>query len=331
MAVQAQYPSNVLFLNRSVQEGKSQIGNNYSSLLQLQTQQQQQQQSGVFGEESFLNPTQMFNPRVEANSRKRGREHTLATENPLMSIESQHQLINLAQFHNNNSSQINIVSTGLQLAFGDQLHQQQHSVSHLSLHHQSSNDFLASHSKQQHHEIDHFLQLQGEQLRRTLEEKRKRHYHALIGAMEESAARRLKEKETEVEKAGRRNTELEARASQLTAEARAWQVKAWEQEVTAATLQAQLQQAMVNGGGMSTVEGDGGGGEAEDAESVYVDPDRVVESTGRPSCKGCRKRFASVVLLPCRHLCLCIECDVVAQSCPLCRSIRTSSVEVFLC
>ncbi|TMW84680.1 hypothetical protein EJD97_024653, partial [Solanum chilense] len=328
-AVQAQYPSNVLFLNRSVQEGKSQIGNNYSSLLQLQTQ---QQQSGVFGEESFLNPTQMFNPRVEANSQKRGREqHTLATENPLMSIQSQHQLINLTQFDNNNSSQINIVSTGLQLAFGDQLHQQ-HSVSHLSLHHQSSNDFLASHSKQQQHEIDHFLQLQGEQLRRTLEEKRKRHYHALIGAMEESTARRLKEKETEVEKAGRRNTELEARASQLIAEARAWQVKACEQEVTAATLQAQLQQAMVNGGGMSTVEGDGGGGgEAEDAESVYVDPDRVVESTGRPSCKGCRKRFASVVLLPCRHLCLCIECDVVAQSCPLCRSIRTSSVEVFIC
>lgn len=69
MAVQAQYPSNVLFLNRSVQEGKSQIGNNYSSLLQLQTQQQQQQQSGVFGEESFLNPTQMFNPRGKKNKK----------------------------------------------------------------------------------------------------------------------------------------------------------------------------------------------------------------------------------------------------------------------
>lgn len=62
MAVQAQYPSNVLFLNRSVQEGKSQIGNNYSSLVVVQTQ-QQQQPSGVFGEESFLDPTQMlFNP-----------------------------------------------------------------------------------------------------------------------------------------------------------------------------------------------------------------------------------------------------------------------------
>lgn len=168
------------------------------------------------------------------------------------------------------------------------------------------------------------MPIQGEQLRRTLEEKRKRHYHALIGAMEESRARRLREKETEVEKASRRNTELEARASQLIAEARAWQVKACEQEVTAATLQAQLQQAMMNGSGMS-------GGEAEDGESVYVDPDRVVDSTGRPSCKGCGKRLASLVLLPCRHLCLCIECDVEAQCCPLCRSIRTSSVEVFIC
>lgn len=243
-----------------------------------------------------------------------------------MSIQYQQQLININQLRNNSSQQhqiTNAVSTGLQLASGDQLHQQQQ-FSHQPPHQPSLNDFFASHIKQQLHEIDHFLQVQGEQLRRTLEEKRKRHYHALIGAMEESRARRLREKETEVEKASRRNTELEARASQLIAEARAWQVKACEQEVTAATLQAQLQQAMMNGSGMS-------GGEAEDGESVYVDPDRVVDSTGRPSCKGCGKRLASLVLLPCRHLCLCIECDVEAQCCPLCRSIRTSSVEVFIC
>ncbi|XP_055821869.1 BOI-related E3 ubiquitin-protein ligase 1-like [Solanum dulcamara] len=343
MAVQAQYPSNVLFLNRSVEEGKSQIGNNHLSLVVVQPQQQQQPRE-VFGEESFLDPTQMlFNPGVRVNSRKRGREHTSATtttseaRNPLMSIQSQPQLINLIQLHNNSlqqqhHQQTNVVSTGLQLAFGDQWHHhQQHTISHLYPHQSSLDDYLASHIKQQQHEIDHFLQVQGEQLRRTLEEKRNRHYHALIGAVEESTARRLKEKETEVEKAARRNTELEARASQLIAEARGWQIKACEHEVTAATLQSQLQQAMMNGGGMSPPERDGGGGEAEDAESAYVDPDRVVESTGRSSCKGCRKRFASVVLLPCRHLCLCIECDVVAQFCPLCRSIRSSSIEVFLC
>lgn len=331
MAVQAQYPSNVLFLHRSVQEGKSQICNNYSSLV-VQTQ---QPPSGVFGEESFLDPTQMlFNQGAGANLQKRGREHTSAATtttaaamNPLTSMQSQQQLINLNQLHNSSQQQqqTNVVSTGLQLAFGNQL--QQHSVSHQSsiLSSILTDDCLAPHIKQQQDEIDHFLRVQGEQLRRTLEEKRKMHYHALIGAVEESTtARKLREKETEVEKASRRNAELAARASQLTAEARGWQVKVSEQEVTVAMLQAQLQHAVMHGG-----DGDGGG-EAEDAESAYVDPDRVVEWTG-PVCKICRKRFASVVLLPCRHLCLCIECDGVAQSCPLCRSIRISSVEVFLC
>lgn len=146
-------------------------------------------------------------------------------------------------------------------------------------------------------------------------------------------ARQLKEKEAEVGKAVRRNAELEARAAQLSAEAQAWQARARAEEFTAATLQAQLQQAMMNGGGCNAHLPDGdiaGAGEAEDAESAYIDPDRVVEATG-PSCKSCRKRVASVVLLPCRHLCVCTDCDGVVQACPLCLSIRSSSVEVFMC
>ncbi|KAJ8556504.1 hypothetical protein K7X08_032256 [Anisodus acutangulus] len=341
MAVQAQYPSNVLFLNRNVQEGKNQLGNDYSL--------QPQPGGSNGGGGSFLDQTQMlFNPGGGGNTRKRGRDLTSTTTtamNPLMSMQSQQpqpQLIDLTQLHT--SPQPNGVSTGLRLAFGDQQQQhqlqqkQQHHHNHHSLSPQSSQssafysiltDDLATHIKQQRDEIDHLLQIQGEQLRRTLAEKRQRHYRALIGAAEESMARRLKEKEAEMEKAVRRNAELEARVAQLSAEAQAWQARARAQEVTAATLQAQLQHAIVNGA-CNEREERNNCGEPEDAESAYIDPDRVVESTG-PSCKGCRKRVASVVLLPCRHLCLCTECDGVAQACPLCFSIRSSSVEVFLC
>ncbi|PPR87944.1 hypothetical protein GOBAR_AA32752 [Gossypium barbadense] len=70
--------------------------------------------------------------------------------------------------------------------------------------------------------------------------------------------------------------------------------------------------------------------QAEDAESAYVDPGRVVSAASGPCCKACRTRAAAVVLLPCRHLCLCTECDRVAQACPLCLTFRNSSVEVFL-
>lgn len=167
-------------------------------------------------------------------------------------------------------------------------------------------------------------------------------------------ARRLREKEAEVEKASRRNAELEAKAAQLSLEAQAWQHRAKMQEHMAANLQAQLERAIIANGGGAAAGGYNGaaqvqerdewgggasnsgaagagvaGGEAEDAESAYIDPDRVVEKPG-PSCKACRKRVASVVLLPCRHLSLCTECDAVAQACPLCLALRSSSLEVFL-
>ena len=145
-------------------------------------------------------------------------------------------------------------------------------------------------------------------------------------------ARRLLEKEMEVEKATRRHAELEARAARLCVEAQAWQAKAKAEEAAAAALQAQLQQAIMRGHGISSG-GDGGGdcmaAAAEDAGSCYVDPERIGAEFG-PSCKVCWKRVASVVLLPCRHLCVCTDCDQVVRTCPLCPAVRNSSVEVYL-
>ncbi|KAI9089338.1 hypothetical protein K1719_029617 [Acacia pycnantha] len=335
MAVQAQYPSNILFLNRNEQEG-----HDYSL----------QPQAGALLDQSHI----LFNNGGTNNSRKRGREATTATcvgqtahhgVNPF-SLQSQApQLVELSQLHN---QQPNVVSTGLRLSFGDHQQQQQQRLQLQQQQQQAYQPYaflsllpegFASQIKQQRDEIDQFLQAQGEQLRRELAEKRQRHYRALLSVAEESVARRLREKEVEMEKATRRNAELEARAAQLSVEAQVWQAKAKAQEATAASLQAQLQQAMMSGGaqdkagclaedgGLSCAVG-GGEGQAEDAESAYIDPDRVVE-TG-PKCKGCGKRVASVVAWPCRHLCICTECDAHFRACPVCLTLINSTVEVFL-
>ncbi|KAL5815037.1 hypothetical protein ACOSQ3_025834 [Xanthoceras sorbifolium] len=348
MAVQAQYPSNVLLLNRTGQEG-------HDYMLQPQP--------GVAGG-GFLDQSYMlFNNGGSINNnnnpRKRGREITAPNTTtttisaaPIFSMQNQTpQLINLSQLHNHQQTNVNVVSTGLRLSFGDQQQQQQLQQTHQQQQQQQQNIICQSPSfislisedfgsqiKRQRDELDQFLQAQGEQLRRTLAEKRQRHYRALLGAAEESLARRLREKEAEVEKATRRNAELEARAAQLSVEAQVWQAKARAQEATAASLQAQLQQAIMSGTTPDSRRGEEGlmctGEAAEDAESAYVDPDRVVSvlpaSVSGPSCKGCRKRVSSVVLLPCRHLCVCTECDRVVQACPLCYNLRESSVEVFL-
>ncbi|XP_047328026.1 probable BOI-related E3 ubiquitin-protein ligase 2 isoform X2 [Impatiens glandulifera] len=306
MAVQAQYPSNVLLqLNRNgnvnAQPGINPLGNECSS-------QQPHQGGGGIRDQSDM----IFDNR-ETNPRKRGREI-------FQTGFGQTQFIDRPN-----------VSTGLRLGeqqLLQQQQQQQHSRSSTL-----SNDITAQ-IRQHNQEIDNFLQAQREQLRRAIEEKNRRYNMYLLAAAEEAVAKRLREKEVESEKAIRRNAELEATAVRLIAEVHTWQARARAQEAAAASLQVQLEQAM-----MVTRGEESGGPAAEDAESCYVDPDRVLVSpataaaaaASEPRCRACGERGASVVNLPCRHLCLCRECDSAVQSCPVCFSFRKSSVEVFFC
>ncbi|KAE8722210.1 DEAD-box ATP-dependent RNA helicase 5 [Hibiscus syriacus] len=169
-------------------------------------------------------------------------------------------------------------------------------------------DDLETQIERQRDELDRFLQAQGEELRRTLAEKGRRHYRALLEVAEETVERRLREKEKEVEKAKRRNIELEARAAQLSVEA---------------GLASESQDA--GGNGSFRCAGGGLEAQAEDAESAYVDPERMAMSG--PSCKAVGL-VSQRVLLPCQHLCLCAKCDQVAQACPICLTFRNSSVEL---
>ncbi|XP_074309210.1 BOI-related E3 ubiquitin-protein ligase 1-like [Silene latifolia] len=316
MAVQAQYPSNVLLLNRNVQESKN---------------------GGIGG---FLEESHTFfnNNGVGVNPRKRSREDaTTKTLNNSLNLppknqqqnnnNNNNQLINLSQLQNQNQQQ-KVVSTGLKLSFGEQKQQQiQHQHPPLiSL----FSEELAFQFKQHNDELNYFLHAQGEQLKRTLAEKRQRHYCALLVTAKEEVARRLREKEIEVETTMRRNIKLQGRMAQINAEAHAWQTKAMDHEAQVASLKAQIQHVMVSG--PQQQDSDRGGlqcaGDADDAGSTYVDPasGRGVNSS---SCRACQIRGASVVLLPCRHMCVCVKCDKIVQACPVCYSLRSASVEVY--
>ncbi|KAE9597409.1 hypothetical protein Lal_00029924 [Lupinus albus] len=329
MAVQAQYPSNVIFVNRNGQEG------NDCSLQQPQSK------------EGYTPYNNNNNNNGSANSRKRGREAIEANTtpnnimNPLFSMQSHpQQLINLSQLHNQHQ---NVGSIGLGLSFDGQqqqrlqLQQQQHG-SHTSSYLSLSSEGFSLQIKQERDENDHFLHVLGEDLKSTLAAMRQRHYQELLGAAEEAVARRLREMEGDVDKATRRNAELEARAAQLSTEAQVWQAKARAHEAAAMSLQVQLQQTMMAAEAGRCHGGDDGcaldGGQVEDAESAYIDPDRVeviTSAEARAKCRGCGKRVASVMVLPCRHLCMCAGCDAHFRACPVCLTLKDSTVEVYLC
>ncbi|XP_066344617.1 BOI-related E3 ubiquitin-protein ligase 1-like isoform X1 [Miscanthus floridulus] len=252
------------------------------------------------------------------------------------------KLINLAQLHKR-------PAMGLRLDFDE-------GSEHVSCTSSASascllSEELAVQRDQHKNEVDRLIQEHAERLRRALADTRRRHYRSLVGAAEAAAAQRIREKEAEVSEAARRGTDLEDRVARLRAEAAVWQAKALADQSTAAALHAQLQQAATAAqarGKAAEEEEDnaGAGAAADDAGSCFVDPDRVVEiapprppAPARP-CRTCRLRSASVVLLPCRHLCVCAECEpaapfaagagAVAAACPMCRGAVTGTVQVFL-
>lgn len=219
------------------------------------------------------------------------------------------------------------VSTGLHLAFEGR-HQLQNlnqadPLLSSSLFSSVLSDDLTSLFNQHQDEFDGFVRAQVEQLRRMLADKRRRHCRELLCAAEAAAALGLREKEAEVEQAKRRGAELEEWLAHLKAESSAWQAKAMANQQAAIALHAKLYQAQVAAAAAEERVGECRDSPAEDAESANVDPDRASPS----ACRLCRAAPASVVVLPCRHLCLCPDCDSAAP-CPVCRCATTGSLHV---
>lgn len=54
------------------------------------------------------------------------------------------------------------------------------------------------------------------------------------------------------------------------------------------------------------------------------------DDSKRRMCKRCGDMESSVLLLPCRHLCVCAACGPYIDTCPICNSVKSASVHVNL-
>ncbi|CAN6270342.1 unnamed protein product [Urochloa humidicola] len=111
-------------------------------------------------------------------------------------------------------------------------------------------------------EIDALITLESERMREGLEETRRRHAGALLAAACRAASGRLRAAEAELERALRRNAEMEEKARQVAAECEAWMGVARTHEAVAAGLRATLDQLLLRRRpGRAAGGGDGAGGE----------------------------------------------------------------------
>ena len=140
--------------------------------------------------------------------------------------------------------------------------------------------------------------------------------------MEERVIQKLRGKDEELEMINRKNKELEVQIEQLTVEAEAWQQRANYNENMIAALNYNLERAHGRPR-ESNMEGCGDS-ELDDAASCFNGKATMM------MCRFCGVREVCMLLLPCKHMCLCKECERKLSSCPLCQSSKFLGMEVYM-
>lgn len=154
-----------------------------------------------------------------------------------------------------------------------------------------------------------------------------------LALVEDKILRKIREKDSEVENMNKKNLELEEQMKQLVMEVGAWQQRAKYNENLINSLKYNLEQLYAQN--RDNKEGCGDSEVDDTASCCNGDINlqlmlKQQKDTKEMACKVCGVKEACMLLLPCRHLCLCKECESKFSFCPLCQSSKFIGMEIYL-
>lgn len=241
----------------------------------------------------------------------------------------------------------NIVSTGLRLSYDDDERNSAVTSASGSMTVAPSiilslSDNMRSELDRQKEDFDQYLKVQEEHLAKGVRDMKQRHMVSFLTALDKGISKKLREKELEIENMNLKNKELVERIKQVAMEAQNWHYRAKYNESVVNALKSNLQQVISQG----AEQGKEGFGDSEvDDTASYIDPTKYLSVPGDPGksisrfqdlkkesmiCRACKAKEVSVLLMPCRHLCLCKDCDGLISACPVCHLMKTAGIPVFL-
>lgn len=190
---------------------------------------------------------------------------------------------------------------------------------------------LASHLHHQMLDLDHLLIQHTHRVWDELAERRRRFTRQLAAAVEHGVCKRLKAKDDEILRAKRVNLALEERVRSLSMESQVWRELAQANEATANLLRTNLEHILAAQLQAKEEQQRCDAAAADDAESCCSGESDgpAGPPVGPPrACRSCGEREPTVLVLPCRHLCLCVGCGRTANFCPICKCSKSGSVNV---
>nr|XP_043617801.1 BOI-related E3 ubiquitin-protein ligase 1-like [Erigeron canadensis]XP_043617802.1 BOI-related E3 ubiquitin-protein ligase 1-like [Erigeron canadensis] len=268
-----------------------------------------------------------------------GNEHATVSSRPMKRSRELGPMCTQQNLHISSCQDIqNPVSTGLKLSYEDDSHNS--SVTFMSenlkavhpVTHSLANSVKMEMDRQKEF-IDHYVKIQEQNIAKGIRELNQKHTALLLNTLEKQVTRKLSEKDIEIVNMNRRNMELGLKIKQLAMEAQTWHYRAKYNESVVNALKNNLQQVIAQQPLQGKEEGFGDS-EVDDAAS-YTN----INALGNPNqtfsmkplnCKACNGKAVCVLLLPCRHLCLCKDCEALTDICPVCQATRNETVHVFM-